>query len=511
MNDLLKQLLAGLGKASGGTKLVAALVGATLVAILGLAGWVASRPHYELAFSGLTDHEVAEVNKALSEAGLPFQVSQPPAPFSVYVDGDQRSAAYMAAYGAGALDKPLKGILSEDGMASVFHSAEERAQGVRKREWEEMEKMLEELDFVLAASVRTAPGSSAPLGGRDTPPTASVALRLADEARLTPAQATTVANLVSRGLGIAREHLVVSDQTGRSLFDGAQEDEGERAVRDLLAHQAEYDQRLSAAASAVLEQILGPNKARVSVSSEWDYSRSTLQTEKNDKGQVVSETRTSSEKPVGTLASTTEPAGLSANTLDPTAPLAGGSQDAGAAQPPVEKTSEERKEYAPSVSREERVRFVPELERLSVALYLDQSLPEAQKQGIEQAVRASVGFDEERGDTFSSVVLPFFVPETPEPAAEEPAPSAPNPLLETLLRRGVELAAALVFLALLVRALRGARAGQSAAAPAAAGDPALDPELLARARVEELLRSDPSRVGEILSRWAREEPAGTRS
>jgi flagellar M-ring protein FliF len=510
MNDLLKQLLASLGKASGGTKLVAVLVGATLVAILGLAGYVASRPHYELAFSGLTDHEVAEVNKALSEAALPFQVSQPPAPFSVYVDRDQRSAAYMAVYGAGALDKPLKGILSEDGMAAVFHSAEERAQGVRKREWEEMEKMLEELDFVLTASVRTAPGASAPLGGRETPATASVALRVADDARLSPAQATTVANLVSRGLGVEREQLVISDQTGRSLFDGTEQGDDERAVRDLLAHQAEYDQRLSGAASAVLEQILGPNKARVSVSSEWDYSRSTLQTEKNDKGQVVSETKTSSEKPVGTLSSATEPAGLSANTLDPAAPLGNGGESAPAAQPPVEKTSEERKEYAPSVSREERVRFVPELERLSVALYLDQSLPEAQQQGIVDAVRASVGFDEERGDTFSSVVLPFFVPETPGLAADQPESSAPNPLLETLLRRGVELAAAVVFLVLLVRALRGARASKAAPAQATAEDPALDPELLARARVEELLRSDPSRVGEILSRWAREEPAGTR-
>jgi len=35
--------------------------------------------------------------------------------------------------------------------------------------------------------------------------------------------------------------------------------------------------------------------------------------------------------------------------------------------------------------------------------------------------------------------------------------------------------------------------------------PEADPELLARARVEELVKSDPRRVGEILSRWASEE------
>ena len=99
---------------------------------------VASRPHYELAFSGLTDHELAQVCKALSEADIPFEQSQPPGPFIVYVDRAERSAAYMAVYGAGALDKPLEGILAAGGVASVFESAEERAQGVRKREWQEM-------------------------------------------------------------------------------------------------------------------------------------------------------------------------------------------------------------------------------------------------------------------------------------------------------------------------------------------------------------------------------------
>jgi hypothetical protein len=43
-------------------------------------------------------------------------------------------------------------------------------------------------------------------------------------------------------------------------------------------------------------------------------------------------------------------------------------------------------------------------------------------------------------------------------------------------------------------------------------DPAgeLDPALLARAQIDELVRSNPRRVGEILSRWASEETAGAR-
>jgi hypothetical protein len=52
----------------------------------------------------------------------------------------------------------------------------------------------------------------------------------------------------------------------------------------------------------------------------------------------------------------------------------------------------------------------------------------------------------------------------------------------------------------------------AAVAPAAEAEtgPKVDPELLARAQIDELLKSDPAKVGEILARWVREEPVGSR-
>lgn len=513
MNELLEKLLAGLKGTSGGTRVIVALLGVALVAIAGLAAVVSNRPHYELAFSGLDDHELAQVCKALSEVGIPFQQSQPPGPFVVYVDAAQRSSAYMAAYGSGALDKPLEGILSSDGMTSVFNSSEERSQGVRKREWQEMEKMLEELDFVDGARVRTSSTGGSPLaGGHALAPTASVTLRVAGGAQLLPAQAETIANLVSRGLGIAKPDLVISDQSGRSLYDGEEHEDDGRDVKDMLAHQSEHDRRLAFEANTVLEQILGPNKARVSVSSEWDYAQSTLRTDTSAKGPIVEETKTTSEKPVSSAGTTA--VGLSANTLDPDAPDGAAPGSEVAATPAMEKTSEETKQYAPSVSREERVRYAPELKRLSVALFLDQSVqPEAAK--LEQAIKAAVGFDEERRDEFSAVVLPFVA--APAPAEDSVVrtelPAAPNPLLETLLRRGVEIASAVVFLVLLLKTLKGSKkakvaVGAGGGAASGDGESEIDAERLARAQIDELLKSDPAKVGEILSRWAREEPVG---
>ena len=513
MTDLLDKLLASLKKTSLGARLIVVLVGAAMCAIVGLMAVATSRPHYELAFSGLNDHELAQVCKALSDAGIPFQQSQPPGPFVVYVDEHERSSAYMAAYGAGALDKPLEGILADTSAASVFHSAEERAQGVRKREWQEMEKMLEELDFVAGARVRTSVTSSSPLvSAHEQKPSASVTLRVAGATDLTREQAATVANLVSRGLGVAREDLVISDQSGRSLYDGRERSGQDHEVTDLLAHQGAHDRRLALEANTVLEEILGANKARVHVSSEWDFTRSTLHEESPVKSLVVMESKKASEKPVGSSGGTA--VGVSANTLDPDLPNAAPVGDTPSSLL-LEKTNEEKKEYSPSVTREEVVRFVPVMKRLSVALFLDQSVGEDHAK-LEEAIKAAVGFDEERGDTFSSVVLPFVTGAEPAPgvpvAAAAAAPSeteSVNPLVDALLRRAVEIASALVFLVLLWKTLKGSKKAQASAAQTSTGASSVDAELLARAQVDELLKSDPAKVGEILSRWAREEPVTT--
>ena len=91
----------------------------------------------------------------------------------------------------------------------------------------------------------------------------------------------------------------------------------------------------------------------------------------------------------------------------------------------------------------------------------------------------------------------------PETATEEP--SAPSPMMETLLRRGVEIVTALVFLALLFKSLRSSSKAADEDSAVAKPEDGIDPELLARAHVEELLKSDPEKIGSILSSWARDE------
>ena len=502
MNQQLDKILELLRGTGGGAKAIAVMVALALVGIIGVGTLMSQDPDYGVAFSNLQGHEMGNVTKALAEAGIPFEVSNPPGPFVVFVDEADRTRAYQAAYGAGALSKPLRGILSEGGMSSVFSSAEERNQGVRKREWEEMEKMLEALDFVSSASVRTSPGASSPIAARNAPPvTASVTLRVAGTGKLSDEQAQTVANLVGRGLGVQAEDLVISDHTGASIFDGSALEEGETSVRDFLAQQREHDEEMTNRANAVLSEILGPKKARVTVNSQWDYAQTASRTQTPvGTGSVVSELKSKSERPVGNANESV--VGVTANSLDSS------TVPASAGEPAMETTSEERKEFVPTISAEETVRVLPKLERLSIALFLDSSIEAARRTDLEEAVKASVGYVETRDD-FRSAVLPFAVPEPVEEpvgeAAEVAEPAKPSPLMELLLRRGVEIASALVFLVVLLKSLKSSKSAQAETAEEPAAAEEVDPEALAQAKVLELLEEDPDEVSQILTRWATEE------
>jgi flagellar biosynthesis/type III secretory pathway M-ring protein FliF/YscJ len=159
------------------------------------------------------------------------------------------------------------------------------------------------------------------------------------------------------------------------------------------------------------------------------------------------------------------------------------------------------------------VRFLPRLARLSVGLVIDRSL-ESEREAIRELVRASVGLDEKRKDELGVTVTDVAAAHPAEESADAaPAEedSGPSPTVEMLLERGVEIAVGLAFVVLLFVSLRGSKRGAAtpqralAASSGSRSQSDVDPELMARVQIEELVKSDPRRVGEILSRWAGEE------
>jgi flagellar biosynthesis/type III secretory pathway M-ring protein FliF/YscJ len=191
-------------------------------------------------------------------------------------------------------------------------------------------------------------------------------------------------------------------------------------------------------------------------------------------------------------------------------------------------TTDEKTLFDVSRSKTQTVRTAPRLARLSVSLVIDDSLAQKREEIVE-IVKAAVGFDEGRKDVIGVSTTTFAIEELPEGAeGADDVGAPPNPTTELLLTRGVEIVAALGFVVLLLLSLKGGASKRGASAPSGAAGTAgpgtrrarggsgtddfgledeeeIDPALVAQVQIEELVKTDPRRVSEILSRWASEE------
>jgi flagellar biosynthesis/type III secretory pathway M-ring protein FliF/YscJ len=507
MNPDLRSLVSSLAKAPAKTKAVAALCALALAAVASIAGVVSNRPHFVPLYSQLDHAERVAVEKALAEGGVSFRTSDFPPPFVVYVDASQTDRAQILVALAEALKPARSGIhAGESGSSTIFMSSGERSQTMLKREWQETEHLLEQLDFVSRATVTTSVPDPSPLRKRE-PPTVSVALKLRGSGELSSEQAENVAKLVRFRFGVPAENVVISDQSGRTLHDPSRASPDRPDPASLIEHGARYDRELAAKVNSELELAFGKRMARVTVTSEWDHEQRTLLEETLGEPVQVRSEKTTSKTPQGSPAAG-GPAGTASN-------LASGAGDAAlaasAAPGAMASTSEERSDFEVPRSRTQTVRSLPRLKRLYVSLLLDESLG-AKKDEIQSMVQASVGLDVERKDVFGVTTTSFPAEEGVQPEGEGEGGAAPeseglSPTVKLLLQRGVEIASALAFVVVLLLSLKGARKAGAAQPGEAEGALPVgpDPELVARVQIEELVRTDPRRVGEILSRWAGDE------
>jgi flagellar M-ring protein FliF len=503
----MKDLLVKLWEAVRGTNVPTRIVvGAGFVLALAIAGVFGLRawdPSFVLLRSGLDATQISDVSSAIASTGVRFKTSEPPGPFSIWVEEGRQYEALGAAYLAGALDAGPRGITaSRGGAASVFMGSGERTQQLQKRKWEEVEEMLEVYKWISRATVTSSSPAHSPLMRTDSE-TISVVLELRGITEPDAEQRGTVAKIVSSAFGVPPSRVVVSDQYGRTVFDGSEDD----GPDDVLTFQRRYDETLTRDVQRILDETYGPGMATAAVKSHWTYDHIESIDETVDPStktpisKIESETSTPQSGPtVGGYA------GTASNVLEGSpAPAATGGTSESAT------TSQLQEDYLVGRRTTHRVQDTPLLDRLTVTLLVDESLA-AELPGAEVWVKGVVAYDESRGDLFTSGTARFSSiqrdadgkPILPEP---EPVPEPPNAILELALEHGVEILAALAFLIVLARSLKKSdKASKTAAVTARAPEEdEVDLDLLARRRVDDMILKDPDQVSALLSRWALEE------
>jgi flagellar M-ring protein FliF len=341
----------------------------------------------------------------------------------------------------------------------------------------ELSRTIRSLDRVQAARVHLVIPER-PLFSRDkTEPSASIVVKV--QGALETQQVRAIRQLVASAVnGLKAQRVSIVDETGRLLADGTADDGNLMAGSD--ERQLGLERRLREQIESIVSSVVGPGRARVNVSADFDFNRITQTSDKYDpEGRVLRSSQTREES----SGSGDNQAAVSVGNELPNANAPGAQNGANREQ---SKKSEEIVNYEISKITKTEVVEGGRVNKIAVAVLVDgiysknekgevtyQDRPKEQLDSIAALVRSAVGFDQKRGDQVEVVNLRFAEAQT-QPIANEP--SGFMSMLQFTredIMRGVELLVmtilGLVVLLLVVRPLVRRIITPDEAALAAAG------------------------------------------
>ena len=412
---------------SGRTRIAAALAVTALVG--GGLGTIMLRGGADeaLLYSGLDLTESAEIAGKLDQANIRYKLRGDGS--SIFVTRSQVLDARMMLSEEGL---PTRGALGYE----IFDKTEalgatsfvQNINRVRALEGE-LARTITSLDIVRGARVHLVLPERRLFERDSQKPSASVVLSVAGHG-MTGAQVRAIRNLVAGSvpdLGIDR--ITVLDDKGRLLAAGAESEDGAMAGdSDDRLHAIE--DRIKNKVLEVVESVTGPGAARVQVAAEVDFTRITQSSEVFDPdGRVLESSQTIEER-----SSEAERENTQTVTVDNNVPQGDAAADPENKMESDSSRTEETANYKISKTTKTEVKEGEGLQRLSVAVVVDdmriideegistfepRSAEELQR--ILTLVRSAVGFSEARGDVVEVVNMSFVRPDiSMEGGAENP-------------------------------------------------------------------------------------------
>src|SRR3712207_378068 len=266
----LGKLRSALATISLGQKVVIGL----LVAALGLGGfyfysWITT-PTMAPLFSNLASTDASAIVDELNAGGVAYELADGGATIMVANDQVYDLRLQMSGKGLPAGSDTGYALLDEQGITTS--EFQQQVQYQRAIEGE-LANTLEALDGVSEAVVHVALPEEEVFASDEAEPTASVLLDLERGTQLSGEQVASITNLVSSSIeGMEPEQVTVSDSTGQ-LLSAAGTGLTSAAGDARSQMESDYELRLAANAQALLDRVLGPGNAEVSVRADLDMSQ----------------------------------------------------------------------------------------------------------------------------------------------------------------------------------------------------------------------------------------------
>ncbi|SEO57345.1 flagellar basal-body MS-ring/collar protein FliF [Aquisalimonas asiatica] len=465
----------------------AGLIGGVVAAValgVGVFFW-AQQPSYQTLYSGLDDQDRAQVVESLRESGASVRLNQDTGAVEVPRGDVHEARLHLASQGLPEGQGTGFEMLDEDqrfGTSQFMESA--RYQRALETE---LARSVRSLSAVSNARVHLAIPEDSVFIRESSQPTASVALELHGGRRLSEGQVQAIVHMISSSVPeMTEDNVSVVDQNGNLLTRDEDRDDGmsgsQFEVRERL--ERDYQRRIE----ELLTPMVGSGRVKAQVNADVDFSREETTEEMFDPdATVIRSEQTSEERGSGSDMALGIPGALT-NQPPGGGEIGDGDDNGGFMGPGVDITNTATRNY--EVGRILRHLQRPEgaVDRLTVAVLVDQPMVEGEEEGemvreamsadqierITQLVQDAVGFDEDRGDRVNVVDAAFEEVDTGDVVPDVPLMEQPwmQELLRWLIAGVVALALILFVVRPLVQALiGGGRASEEDADPDVDGLP----------------------------------------
>jgi flagellar M-ring protein FliF len=390
---------------------VLGLMGVSVVAVVGLGGYYASRPTTEILYSGLAREDVAGIGSALREVGIPFDVSADGA--SVLVPVGQTAMARMTLAEKGLPHSSSVGNELFDKLGSLgLTSFMQEVTKVRAIEGE-LARTIQMMRGVKAARVHIVMADEGSFRRARQPPSASVVIRTESSDDRSTAQA--IRHLVSAALpGMTVDEVTVLNVDGLLLASGS--DSGDQAPGNMLALEKSVADDIQNSVRKTLAPYLSLRNFQISVAARLNTDKKQInETTYDPQSRVERSVRVVKENTNSQNSTGQSPTGVERNLPQPKPNATDGKQSTDAT-----KKNEQLTNYEISTKTTSTVTSGFVVEGLSIAVLVnrqgiaaslgDKATPEAMDKAvkdIEQLVSSAAGLRKDRGDSIKVSVVDF--------------------------------------------------------------------------------------------------------
>ncbi len=470
---------------------------------------LASAPSYTTLLTGLDPAQTGKITSTLDTKGIGYELQNNGT--ALGVESDKTAQARVALAGAGLL-----GTSSQPGF-ELFDKQQLGASNFQQqityqRALEgQLDQTIESVQGVDSAQVQLVmPDPQAQLFADSVTP-ATAAVLLGGATTLDPSSVRGIAQLVASSVpGLTLDKVTITNASGQLLWPtsaAAAGGAGSSAATKQDA-QAQYDATMAAQVSAMLTQTLGPGKAQVQVNADLNVNQSTADSLAYANKGVPLQSQTQTESLTG--------GGAAGGTAGTAGNIPAYAQTSGAASKYSNTTNSTTFGVNKTVTHD--VIAPGAVNRQSVSVLVDKSVPASALPALKAAVATAVGLVPKRGDLMSFGQIAFA-----KPVAATPSGGAMSKYLPyaKYAATGLGVIAFFFFVSrLLKRREQEEFAGQptwvrelSSPRPIAALEAPDAPEVVqlrtavnpAKLQIEDLVHREPDRVAQQVRVWMQEE------